>query len=75
MKMRLECVVAEVAEATLVEILLQETTKALGRNASLLGKQIEIRGRNGNPNWDANCNIAGTFGIALTKVQAQYDLD
>ena len=34
---------------TLVEILLQETTKALGRNASLLGKQIEIRRRNGNP--------------------------
>jgi len=69
-----------VAEATLLEILLHETSKVLGRDASFLGQQIAFRRREGSPNWDANCGIAGTtvvkaFGIALQKVQAEYDLD
>jgi hypothetical protein len=71
---------SKVAEATLIEMLLNETTHALKKDASFLGKQIEIRRRDGEPNWDANCGIGGTrvvkaFGVALTKVQAQYDLE
>jgi len=69
-----------IAEATLLEILLNETSKVLGKDASFLGKQVALRRREGTPNWDANCGIAGmmvlrAFGIALQKVQAQYDLD
>lgn len=70
----------KIAEATLIEILIHETTRALGRDANFLGKQIEVRRRSGEPNWDANCGISGTmvvkaFGIALTEVQRRYDLD
>jgi len=69
-----------IAKATLVEILLHETGRVLGRDASFLGQQLEIRRRDDEPNWDANRGIAGptvikAFGIALTRVQAQHNLD
>lgn len=70
----------KIAEAPLKEILILETTKALGRDASFLGQQLEIRRRNGTSNWDASCGIAGTvvvkaFGIALQKIQSRYNND
>jgi hypothetical protein len=69
-----------VAKATLLQILIDETGRALGKDAHFLGQKIEIRKRDGEPNWDANCGIVGppitkAFAIALNKVQAQYNLD
>jgi hypothetical protein len=68
----------KIAEATLIEILIHETTRALGREFS--GQANRGERRSGEPNWDANCGISGivvvkAFGIALAKVQDQYDLD
>jgi hypothetical protein len=69
-----------VAEAALLGILIHETGRALGKDANFLGEKIEIRKRNGEPNWDANCGIAGppiikAFATALNKTQALYNLD
>ena len=69
-----------VAEATLLEILIQETGRELGKDANFLGQKIQIRRRDGEPNWDANCGIAGLpiikgFATALNTVKAQYNLD
>jgi hypothetical protein len=73
----------KIAIATLIEILIQGTTKALGKDASFLGTKIEIRRRDGGangPNWDANIGIAApivltAFAGALKDAQAKYDLD
>jgi hypothetical protein len=73
----------EIAVSTLIEILIQGTAKVLRRDASFLGKQIEIRRRDGGkdgPNWDANVGIAApivltAFSASLKDAQAKYDLD
>ena len=62
------------------EILIDETTRVLGRDASFLRARLTIRRRNGTPNWDANIGVAGTAVVAaylqaLEHVKARYDLD
>jgi hypothetical protein len=43
-----------IAKSTLIQILVDETTKALtGESYLLLAKQVRIRRRDGEPNWDA----------------------
>ena len=69
-----------IALATLAEILIDETTLVLGRDASFLRARLTIRRRNGTPNWDANIGVAGTAVVAaylqaLEHVKARYDLD
>jgi hypothetical protein len=64
----------------LKEVLLQETTANLGRDASFLEQQIVFQTRNGTPNWDAHCGITGVaavraFSVALDNAQRLYDLD
>jgi hypothetical protein len=49
-----------IALATLAEILIDETARVLGRDASFLRARLTIRRRNGTPNWDANIGVAGT---------------
>jgi hypothetical protein len=68
------------AEASLIEALIQETGRALGRDANFLGVAITIRRRAGEPNWDADCGIVNpivvkAFAVALNNVQAQFNLD
>ncbi len=65
---------------SLTEILIQETTASLGKDANFLGRQIVLRARYGTPNWDAHCGIAGVaavraFSVALGNAQKLYDLD
>jgi hypothetical protein len=69
-----------ISEAALLEILLQETTSMLGKDASFLGKQVEFRRSKGEPNWDASCGIANpmivkAFVTAVVKAQAHFNLD
>jgi len=64
----------------LEEILRDEFTKVLGRDASALLRRIRFRGCDGRPNWEANLGIAApatlaAFLDALSRVQATYDLD
>ena len=70
----------KVAISTLATILINETTKSLGRDAGFLGPRLTIRRRNGVPNWDANIGIASTEVVsaylkALWRVKSQFDLD
>jgi hypothetical protein len=53
-----------IALATLAEILIDGTTRVLGRDASFLRARLTIRRRNGTPNWDANIGVAGTAVVA-----------
>jgi hypothetical protein len=49
-----------IAKSTLVQILIDETAKPLTGESYLLAKQIRILRRDGEPNWDADCNITKT---------------
>lgn len=66
-----------VTKEQLLDLLLTDTSATLGRDASFLARQIEFRRREGEPNWDANCGVAGpaivkAFSIALAAAQERY---
>ena len=69
-----------IAKSTLIQILLDETTKALtGESYLLLAKQVRIRRRDGEPNWDADCYITKTrakkaFRIAKHNAQQIFNI-
>jgi hypothetical protein len=70
----------KLSRESLMAILIQETTASLDKDANFLGQQIVLRARNGTPNWDAHCGIAGVatvraFSVALDNAQRLYDLD
>ena len=60
-----------IAQDTLLEILLSQTGKALGKDASYLGDRIEFIRREGAPNWDATIKIA-SLGRCATGRQFPY---
>ena len=60
--------------------LIEQTTKAVGGNARFVEAGLEIRQRDGTPNWDANISIAPTaviraFAEALSEMQNQYNIE
>ena len=68
-----------IAQDTLLEILLSQTGKALGKDASYLGDRIEFIRREGAPNWDATIKIASppdlkAFAAARKYAQGRYNL-
>jgi hypothetical protein len=55
-------------------------TKCLGRSAADYMRQIRIRARDGQPNWDVAIGtfalpVLSAFNEALHDVQTMYDLD
>jgi hypothetical protein len=54
--------------------LIEQTTKAVGNTARFVEAGLEIRRRDGTPNWDANISIAPNaviraFAEALSRMQ------
>jgi hypothetical protein len=69
----------EIAKSVLIQILIGETAKVLKGDAHLLRKQIRIRRRVGEPNWDADCGLTKTrtsrvFNTAKRNAQEIFDL-
>jgi hypothetical protein len=69
-----------VATATLAEIIEAEFSKSLGRSAADYMPRVQIRPREGQPNWDGNIGtiampILSAFNEALDRVKTAYDLD
>lgn len=60
--------------------LIERTAKAVGNNARFVEAGLEIKRRDGTPNWVANIGIAPTtvskaFDEALTTMQNQYNIE
>ena len=60
--------------------LIERTTKAVGNNARFVEAGLEIKQRDGTPNWVANIGIAPTsvtkaFDEALYAMQSQYNIE
>jgi len=55
----------KVTSAALAEILITETGKSLGGDASFLAPHLKIRHRSGEPNWNASVDIFG--GALITE--------
>jgi hypothetical protein len=69
-----------ISQPVLIEILLNATAIGIGRDASFLRSHIEVRRREGAPNWDANCGnnepfVVNCFAIAVDEAQKMYDLE
>ena len=69
-----------VAAATLREIIEAEFSKSLGRSAADYMPRVQLRSREGQPNWDGNIGtialpILSAFNEALERVKTAYDLD
>jgi hypothetical protein len=69
----------KITRSELFQILILETDRVLGMSAISLRGKIAITPRDGEPNWDASCAIAGTvvsraFAVALERVRGLYDL-
>jgi hypothetical protein len=63
-----------------VDLLISEATRALGKDAGFLCERLEIRRREGDPNWDADIGISepdvvAAFGCALSQIRRAYDLE
>ena len=63
-----------------VRVLIERTTKAVGNNARFVEAGLEIKQRDGTPNWAANIGIAPTsvtkaFDEALYAMQSQYNIE
>lgn len=59
--------------------IIEETAKALGTNARFVEAGLEIRPREGAPNWNANISIAPksvnqAFAETLGSMQKAYDV-
>jgi hypothetical protein len=64
----------------LVDVLLAEITRIIGKGANFLGDRITISRREGEPNWDAECGVTGArnqkaFSAARFEAQARFDID
>jgi hypothetical protein len=62
------------------KILIERTTKAVGANARFVEAGLEIKRRDGTPNWAANIGIAPNpvikaFDEALDSMQSQYNIE
>jgi hypothetical protein len=60
--------------------IIEQTAKAVGGNARFVEAGLEIRPRNGTPNWDANISIAPkavirAFVAALSNMQNEFDIN
>jgi len=70
-----------VVSTTLAEILIKETGKSLGCDASFLAPHLKIRRRSSEPNWDASVDICGSaviteaFSEARKRAKARYELE
>jgi len=71
----------KVTSAALAAILITETGKSLGGDASFLAHHVKVRRRSGEPNWDASADIFGSaviteaFTEARERAKALYELD
>jgi hypothetical protein len=59
--------------------IIEETTKVVGNNARFVEAGLEIRPRQGTPNWIANISIAPesvnqAFAEAIGSMQKAYDV-
>jgi hypothetical protein len=59
--------------------LIDGTTYELVADATFVAKSIEIRQREGQPNWDANIGISipavvAAFGRAVRRLQREHDI-
>jgi len=59
--------------------IIEETAKAVGANARFVEAGLEIRPREGTPNWNANISIAPkavnqAFAETLGSMQKTYDV-
>jgi len=71
----------QVSSKELTEILISETSRILGQDASFLAPHMKVRRRpTAVPNWDANCDVfagaivAEAFGEARDYAKARYEL-
>jgi hypothetical protein len=70
-----------ISEADLTEVLIRETSRALGRaDTQFIGEKIAYWRRTGEPNWDAGIGIASptllrAFALALLHARKRYNLD
>jgi hypothetical protein len=60
--------------------LIDWTTDELRADARFIAKSIEIRQREGEPNWDANIGISipavvAAFGRAVGRLRREYDIE
>jgi hypothetical protein len=67
-------------EKELRNILANQTTNAMRRNARFIATKVQIIRREGEPNWDANLGIGPppllkAFAFALSETQRFYDLE
>jgi hypothetical protein len=70
----------KITYAEMRQSIIEQTAKAVGGNVRFVEAGLEIRQRNGTPNWDANISIAPTkvnkaFAEALGNMQNQYDIE
>jgi hypothetical protein len=70
----------KISSASMRTSLIEHTAKAVGSNARFVEAGLEIRPRDGTPNWDANISIAPTkviqaFAEVLGNMQHQYDIE
>jgi hypothetical protein len=70
----------KLSAAEIVDALVKQTTRELGRDAEFIRDQIGLRRRDGDPNWDANIGLApptvlAAFGRALNLVSAGCNLE
>jgi hypothetical protein len=64
----------------LIPVLVREISRQLRHEPPDLARRVEIRHREGEPNWDATIGIAPlhllrAFNDALATTQAMYDLE
>ena len=71
---------AKISIGELEEALIKETTRQLGCDAGGIGEKIEVRHRQGDPNWDAGIGLSlhevvAAFGRVCSTLRKQYDLE
>jgi hypothetical protein len=69
----------KISFAELRKHIIEQTTKAVGANARFVEAGLEIRPRDGTPNWDANISIAPAavvraFAETLGSMKKAYDI-
>jgi hypothetical protein len=70
----------KLSSAQMRKSIIEQTAKAVGGNVRFIEAGLEIRPRDGSPNWDANISIAPmavirAFAEALGNMQNRYDIE